>query len=254
MLDGLLDTHAHFDAVDDPDAAMRGVAEAGGRAVWVCTEPEQHEHFRARAQPAVVTVAPGFHPQAVRAGDAEGPRLALLLSQIAGTKTPWIGEIGLDGQPQFADAWTAQVAVLDAVLEAVAASPRRRAVTLHARRASTAVLDALERHPAVLHRHAPVMHWFSGTDAELERATALGCWFSVNPRMVASGKRRATVRRMPRDRVLLETDAPFGGAAFAGLADVVIALSGWWGISRAETREQILRNQTAAVGELPLRA
>ncbi len=53
------------------------------------------------------------------------------------------------------------------------------------------------------------MHWFSGTKAQLDRAVAMGCWFSVGPSMTRSRKDAALLAAMPRDRVLTETDGPF---------------------------------------------
>ena len=38
----------------------------------------------------------------------------------------------------------------------------------------------------------------------------MGCWFSVGPAMVRSLKARELVANMPRDRILTETDGPFG--------------------------------------------
>ena len=42
-------------------------------------------------------------------------------------------------------------------------------------------MDVLARHSDA---GVPVLHWFSGTKAELQRAVAMGCWFSVGPAMV----------------------------------------------------------------------
>ena len=45
--------------------------------------------------------------------------------------------------------------------------------------------------------------------AALERAIALGCWFSVGPAMLRRKRGSALAARMPRDRILIESDAPF---------------------------------------------
>lgn len=54
-----------------------------------------------------------------------------------------------------------------------------------------------------------ILHWFTGTRREVERAARLGLYFSVNPAMVTSQKGRELVDAMPRDRVLTESDGPF---------------------------------------------
>lgn len=53
------------------------------------------------------------------------------------------------------------------------------------------------------------MHWFSGPVVELERAIALGCWFSVGPAMLVAARGRDLVARILRDRVVSETDGPY---------------------------------------------
>ena len=79
-------------------------------------------------------------------------------------------------------------------------------MSVHSRRSSGTVLDSLERTPAA---GSAILHWFSGSFRDLERADNLGCWFSVGPAMLASEKGRALAARMPCDRVLTESDGPF---------------------------------------------
>ncbi|WP_247880701.1 TatD family hydrolase [Brucella intermedia] len=77
---------------------------------------------------------------------------------------------------------------------------------IHSRRAATQVLDALEAHKGA---GTPILHWFSGTKRELDRAVSMGCWFSVGPGMIQGQKGRDIVKMIPRDRLLTESDGPF---------------------------------------------
>lgn len=147
-----------------------------------------------------VRVALGLHPELVGERHMEVPLLEHFLSE-----TRYVGEIGLDGSPHIKDSFAAQKVALARILKACANSGGR-ILTLHSRRAATPVLDALEAEP---NAGTPILHWFSGTTKELERAVRIGCWFSVGPLMLKSEKGRALARMMPRDRVLTETDAPF---------------------------------------------
>ena len=79
-------------------------------------------------------------------------------------------------------------------------------MTIHSKRATDQVLSSLERYREA---GVPVMHWYSGSVRSLERAIKLGCWFSVGPGMIAAERGRNLIARMPRDRVLTETDGPF---------------------------------------------
>ena len=80
-------------------------------------------------------------------------------------------------------------------------------------------MDVLER-TGCAESCACVLHWFSGTSDELQRAIKLGFLFSVNPRMPATKRGRAYVRAIPADRLLLETDLPPESAARYDAADV----------------------------------
>ena len=69
------------------------------------------------------------------------------------------------------------------------------------------MLDLLQE-ANTLARHRVILHWFSGTSDDLNRAVAAGCYFSVGPRMLASRRGREYARQIPLDRLLLETDMP----------------------------------------------
>jgi hypothetical protein len=68
------------------------------------------------------------------------------------------------------------------------------------------VLHALGTHRQI---GRAILHWFSGSKTELRRAIDLDCWFSVGPAMLGTSKGRSLVSAMPRNRIVLETDAPF---------------------------------------------
>ena len=117
-------------------------------------------------------------------------------------------------------------------------------ISLHSRRAAGAVLDALEKEP---NAGVPILHWFSGSKRDLERAIRLGCWFSVGPAMLRSEAGRGLAAAMPRDRVLTETDAPFAQIDGRPLMpwDVVLTypvLAEIWQCSEGDVSRQILSN------------
>ncbi len=80
--------------------------------------------------------------------------------------------------------------------------------SIHSVRAVKPVLDLLEQH-FPRNRGTAVLHWFSGSVSQARRATALGCYFSVNERMLASLNGKRILHEIPDDRLLTETDGPF---------------------------------------------
>jgi Tat protein secretion system quality control protein TatD with DNase activity len=79
-----------------------------------------------------------------------------------------------------------------------------KVLTVHSRRAAPDVIALLSGIKARV-----ILHWFTGSRRELENAAGRGFFFSVNSAMLRSEKGRALIVRMPRERVLTETDGPF---------------------------------------------
>ena len=146
-------------------------------------------------------IAVGLHPELVAQRHHE---VALLCGLLAETR--YVGEIGIDGSPPHRGSIDLQKSVFNQILVACAAAGGR-IMSIHSRGAATAVLDGLERHRT---SGVPILHWFSGSRTELARADALGCWFSVGPAMLRSRKGRELAAAMPMERMLTETDSPFG--------------------------------------------
>ncbi|WBO20924.1 Qat anti-phage system TatD family nuclease QatD [Sphingomonas abietis] len=185
-----------------------------------------------------IRTALGLHPQLVHDRKGELPQFERLISE-----TRYVGEVGLDGGPEFKHYWEDQVAVFTRILN-ICRAAGGRVMSLHSRRAAKAVLDALENHSGA---GTPILHWFSGSNRELARAIDLGCWFSVGPAMLRGEKGRELTAKMPRDRLLTESDGPFAQVAGRSawpweVGEAIADLGTIWGLSRADTERQLLAN------------
>jgi TatD DNase family protein len=83
----------------------------------------------------------------------------------------------MGGTPQCRSSFNLQREVFDRILIRCA-DLGGRIMSIHSRQAGKEVLNALENHPQ---SGKAVLHWFSGSKRELERAIELGTWFSVGP-------------------------------------------------------------------------
>ena len=197
----MIDFHCHIDLYPDPRGVARECARRGLYVLSVTTTPSAWNGTMAVAAglPRIRT-ALGLHPQIAHQRKHE-----LSLFDRFLPETRYVGEVGLDGSQELKRYWSDQVAVFEHVLEACAAAGGR-ILSIHSRRAAPAVLGHLEKHPQA---GVFVLHWFSGTQRDLARAVDLGCWFSVGPAMLTGERGRGLAARMPRDRILTETDGPF---------------------------------------------
>ena len=152
----------------------------------------------------------GVHPWSARkiSGDWVPILKNLLTNYVAknGSKA-FLGEVGLDfavkecdrvEQEMQEEAFRAQLAIADEL---------KRPVAIHAVRANERVLAIMKEHPDV---PAWLMHGWTATESEIEKALELGAFFSFSNRSTAPNavKARATVAAVPRDKILLESDGP----------------------------------------------
>ena len=244
----MIDFHCHLDLYPDPHGVAARCADHGLYVLSVTTTPSAWRGTAALADGAQrIRTALGMHPQLAHERAAEVPLFDELLAQ-----TRYVGEIGLDGGPEFTAHWSTQLAVFTHVLDACARAGGR-IMSIHSRRAATAVLDLLESHTGA---GIPVLHWFSGNRRDLERAISVGCWFSVGPAMLRSGRGRELAALMPRDRILTESDGPFAqidGAALMPwqVRDALLVLADLWRTSAADVENAIQDNLKALLKIAP---
>lgn len=235
----MIDFHAHLDLYPDPSAVVSECVARGMYVLSVTTTPSAWKGTSALvANGSRIRTALGLHPQIAHQRISELEMFDKYLSEA-----PYVGEIGLDGAPEFKRHWQEQMVVFDHILSACSRAGGR-IMTIHSRRASAAVLERLE---AFSGAGTPILHWFSGSKRDLERAVALGCWFSVGPAMLLAEKSRALVRHMPHDRVLTETDGPFaqieGRSAMPWDAQrATTELASLWNVSESEAEHVLHTN------------
>jgi TatD DNase family protein len=233
----VIDFHCHLDLYPDPFSVAAKCRNHDLYVLSVTTTPSAWPKSRTLAADGDrIRVALGLHPQLAHERKSELGLFDELIRQ-----TRYVGEVGLDGGPELRAFQHDQMQVFDHVL-ASCKEAGGRILSIHSRRATAQVIDRLCAHPDA---GTPILHWFSGSLAELDRAIAHNCWFSVGASMLSSRKGQSLISRMPRDRVLTETDGPFAHAGGAPLMP--------WDVHEAQTRLFDLWNITQDEGHVLLR-
>ena len=235
----MIDFHCHIDLFPDPQTLIKEIDAAGIYVLAVTTTPKSWTHLQELLRDSKrIRSAIGLHPELVASRYNEVEEVCAIMSE-----TKYVGEIGIDGSPELRNSFRLQQEVFERILKR-ASELGGKIISIHSRRAAGYVLEALSKEP----KHGTaVLHWFSGSKKELEHAIELNCWFSVGPAMLASAKGRELTSKMPRNRILTESDGPF--AQFQSVpitpSSMKIAeegLASIWETSPSNVEEQLASN------------
>lgn len=201
------DTHAHYD--DDwfqedredliaslPAAGISFVVNAG------CDRASSENSLALAHQHDFIFAAVGWHPHSAKEWDTESE--GSIRQWAKDPKVVAIGEIGLDYH--YDAAWKeTQQEVLEAQL--CLAEELNLPVIIHDREAHRDCMDIIRLHPNV----QGVFHCYSGSAEMAKEILSWGWYLGFNGAITMQGARRAleTIKMMPTDRILLETDCPY---------------------------------------------
>ena len=197
----MVDFHSHLDLHPDPRAIVAECESRRLRVLSLTTTPRAWQGTKSLVNdPNMILTALGIHPQL-----SINSQLELDLFRKLLPETRFVGEIGIDGSKEFSSRITDQIHVFRSILK-MCEEQRGCVLSIHSKNATTLVLDELEKS---VNNSVPILHWFSGSESELDRAISQNCWFSIGPPMFYATKGMRLIRRMPPDRILTETDSPF---------------------------------------------
>lgn len=200
----LVDTHIHLEELegdlDDALAEARADGVTDLIAMGVDAETSRQVVRWAETKPGV-WAAVGHHPL-----NQAGPDLAFLRDLAARPRVVAIGEVGLDHADEHRGPHDAQEEWFHSCCRL--ALDLTLPVCIHTRESTQAVYDVLRAHPGL----TGVMHyWVLGWEWA-RRFLDLGLHISFSGVVTRSSyeELREVARRVPGDRLLIETDAPWG--------------------------------------------
>jgi len=204
----LIDTHCHLQVQefsDDRDAVVARAHEAGIGCILVpSTEPSDFHPTLKLAQEYAPLIVPalGIHPHdAEKANDAA---YEIIRAQARKRTIAAVGECGLDFYRALSPA---EVQIKNLERHCEIAMETGLPIILHCREAYPALLKVLRKYRGL----KAIQHSFSGGAQDLEDLLEVGCVISFSA-MVTYPKNeelRECARKVPEDRLFLETDAPF---------------------------------------------
>jgi TatD DNase family protein len=200
---GLVDTHLHLDSLDDPPETIAQAAKAGVRhliTMGVDAATNRRALELAEAHPEV-HAAVGHHPV-----NRQPPDLEHVRRLIGNPRVVAIGEVGLDAAHPDRAADGDQLSWFESFCDL--AEAHELPVSIHVRETADAVWRLLRERTGL----TGVMHYFALDWEWAQRFLELGFYLSFSGLVTRQAQTalRDVVRRCPADRLLLETDAPYG--------------------------------------------
>ncbi len=242
------DTHAHIDdrRYNETRYSVIKGARGGGVSfiVNIGSDIESSKKSISLAEKNdFIYAAVGVHPHEAQNLTAED---LMVLEKLADhPKVKAIGEIGLDYHYDFSDR-ASQAFVFSKQMEI--AKKLNMPVVIHCRDAIKDTLDILRQYDGM----RGIMHSFSGSVETAEILLDMGYYLSFNGIITFKNAHRAreAVARVPRDRLLIETDCPYlTPEPFRGqvntpnmVAYVAAAVAEIWGVSPEEVAAVTLEN------------
>ena len=220
------DTHVHANLMDSPLNVARSSHDAG-LAFFTCgVTPQDYLELAPQLTQCNIRVGLGAHPWYISDRRVTEKDIELLLELME--QTSYLGEIGLDFSSRYCvdGLQELQVKAFTQICARAAELSRNdqpRVLSMHTVRSVDTVLDILEQTGAA-QACIPIIHWFSGSSEELQRAIKLGCWFSVGEMSLKTKRGREYAKVYPKDRLLTETDLPSSDHTDIDSADIVDSL------------------------------
>jgi len=201
----MVDTHCHLvdpQFIKDLGSVLKRAQECGiSRIVNAGYDPETSNRaiLMAREYPCLLP-AVGIHPN--EAADQSIKEMGKIEAMLANEKVIAIGETGLDYYRDFSPR-EAQKELFR--LHVALAREKRLPVLIHTRNSLDDAISILESEDY----HCGVFHCYSGSYEQARIIMDLGFYISFAGVLTFSRRARDVIRRLPLDRLLLETDAPF---------------------------------------------
>jgi len=201
----MVDTHCHLidpQFIKDLGSVLKRAQECGiSRIVNAGYDPETSSRaiLMAREYPWLLP-AVGIHPN--EAADQSIKEMGRIEAMLANEEVIAIGETGLDYYRDFSPR-EAQKELFR--LHIALARKNRLPVLIHTRNSLDDAISILESEDY----HCGVFHCYSGSYEQARIIMDLGFYISFAGVLTFSRRARDVIKRLPLDRLLLETDAPF---------------------------------------------
>lgn len=209
------DTHLHLDLFAKPKEIIKFIESQKYYSIAVTNLPQVFMKTKELCEGSkYIRPALGFHPELVYKFKDQFELFEELLDE-----TRYVGEIGIDNLRKTSEDFNCQKLIFEKIIRACA-EKKDKILSIHSRCAEKEAISIIgNRFPG-----KAILHWYSGSISELNKAVSFGFYFSINSSMTQSKNGVNIIRSIPNDRLLLESDSPFIGVNRESIVPVDMSL------------------------------
>lgn len=199
MTSKLIDTHFHLDYYKNHKELYETINRLEQYTLCMTTSPGIFVSCqKLYKETKYVKFALGFHPREATLSAKDFSDFIIMAN-----RTNYIGEVGMDFS---SDGYLPQMQQIDYFEQIVSiCASENKLMSIHLRKSEGEAIEIIKKY------HPPkcIVHWFTGSSAQLDALVALNCYFSINTNMMRSKTAKEKLLTIPQNRILIESDGPF---------------------------------------------
>lgn len=230
----LVDTHCHINFFNNAGDIALECEKNKVHTIYVTTLPSQFDKtYQYLENLKYVYPSLGFH--SLESNYNMDKEKQLFLQNIDNTR--FIGEVGLDFSKKAITEHDKQIEIFEFILSNIA--DKNKILSIHSASSEDKVLELLIKYGI----KKAIFHWYSGKISTLKKILENNYFFSINEAMCKSKKGQNIISKLPMNKVLIETDAPFIKDVLPYKNDFVYSyLSNIWNMTVNEVKRHTLDN------------
>lgn len=194
-----MDAHMHFDLYKNRQSVLNYIEENKSYTIAVTNLPDLYKrYYEEKWNYKYIRLALGFHPELVTQFDNQ---IEMFIEFFRTTR--FIGEIGLDYTVKSAENQRKQRNIFKQIID-LCKKDKSKIISVHTRKAEKDCLNILDGFEGKV-----ILHWYTGSLHNLDIALSRGYYFSINHQMIKNQNGRNIIDKIPVERIVIESDAPF---------------------------------------------
>jgi TatD DNase family protein len=193
------DTHLHLDLYDNIPEIIHEIEKCKINTIAVTNLPVLYDKLKKNVDSKFIRIALGFHPELIMQYNKYIPLMWAYLKEAR-----YIGEVGLDLKGKHEAECSNQIRFFEELILRCN-SIGGKILSVHSKGSENELLSIIGNK----FNGKIILHWYSGSLKNLDKAVDNGYYFSINTAMLKSAAGKKRIQKIPNDKILIESDGPF---------------------------------------------